>query len=89
MEEMATTLKVTVAYENTDFTRQYSRGVSAQTAMAAKDKIMGINHSLKSGTTDGLNTFFISDNGDNLAQIISAKLISVAEDAITIEPSSN
>lgn len=85
---MALTLKLTMGYENTDFTRIYTATVPNSIAPDVKDHIIDINASLEAGTSGGMDAFFISDDGDNLKAIIAAKLINVQEEAIAIEPAS-
>lgn len=85
---MALTLKLTMGYEDTDFTRIYTATVPNSLAASVKVNIIAINNSLSGGTADGMESFFISDDGDYLKAIIAAKFISVEEETITIEPAS-
>lgn len=85
---MALTLKLTMGYEDTDFTRIYTTTIPNSIAAAVKDNIKDINTSLLGGTAGGMESFFISDDGDYLQAIIAAKLIRTDEETITIEPAS-
>lgn len=59
------TLRLTLAYNNSDFTRNYSMDVAETIAPAAvKQKIWDINDSIAAGTDDGLSTFFLADDYD-------------------------
>lgn len=81
---MAKTLKLKTGYENTEDTRNYILEVEDSLAADVKGKILAINASLASGTSDGMNTFFISDNGDNLKAIVEARLITTTEIPVAI-----
>lgn len=83
---MADTLQLTASYENTDFTRTYTFAVPDNLILGVKEKIMDINSSLYGGISDGLNEFFVSDNGDNLERFTAAKFINIEEEPITIAP---
>lgn len=83
---MARTLQLTASYENTDFTRTYSFTVPNSLAAGVKHNIIGINDSLTEGTSNGLDEFFVSDDGDKLELFTAAKFISIEEEPINIAP---
>ena len=73
---MAKKLKMTFAYDETEYTRNYDFDVAESVqGSAMKDKILAVNASLRAGTDGGLSDFFVSDAGDNFASISSAKLV--------------
>lgn len=88
---MATSATVTLAYNNTDFTRKYTiEGLSA--AVMEDDGItsavQAINASLAGGTSDGLDTFFLADDYDanegigTLKEIIDVQINSTDSETI-------
>lgn len=74
-------LKITMAFEDTDQTRiiTFSDLKEALDPAETVDKIKAINSSLSGGTSDGLDTFFLSDEGDKFSEIISAQLVEMTE----------
>lgn len=83
---MALTLKLTMGYQDTDFTRIYTATIPESIATSVKDNVKNINSSLLGGTAGGMESFFISDDGDYLKAIIAAKIIEIQEDTIEIAP---
>ena len=72
------TIKLTLAYEDTDFTRQIIINDVADTDAAletVRAKAKAVNESLAGGTDDGLSTFFRADDGSKLAAIKSCNVI--------------
>ena len=62
---MNNSLKVVLAYTGTDFKRAYNfTDVTQEAITSAKNKILAINASLQAGTSDGMDTFFLSDDYD-------------------------
>lgn len=61
---MSNTLQLTYGYQSTDFTRKVSIGNVAESLSAAtiKANIKAVNASIAGGTSDGLPTFFRSDD---------------------------
>lgn len=58
-------IKLTLGYEGTDFTRNLTiSGVADSIAGDAKAKIKALNASIVGGTDGGLSTFFRSDDYD-------------------------
>ena len=78
---MSNTLKMTFGYQNTDFTRKVTvKNVnSSLTAAAIKTNIKGVNSSITGGTSDGLPTFFRSDDFDSTNSIGAFSGITAAQ----------
>lgn len=74
---MATTnqVKIFCGYEDTDFSRAYTFDCAASVTADVKVKIKAINASLEAGTDDGMSSFFVGDDGQQLASITSAFII--------------
>lgn len=65
MADNINTVKLKMAYKNTDFTRQMTISDVADSVLSSVEgKIEAINSSLEGGTSGGLDTFFISDDYD-------------------------
>lgn len=77
------TFKATFKYED-DTTRIYDLDVQDSLAAGIKDKVVAFNASLTSGTSGGLDDFFVSDSGASLEYISEARLVSVIETPISI-----
>lgn len=82
-------IRLTLAYNQTDFTRNIAMSVEDSTAASVDtitNKIDAINASLAAGTDDGMSTFFLSDDydgvGGTLARIKSAQVETVEETTI-------
>lgn len=79
MADPVNSVKLTMAYTNTDFTRQMTIGEVAESVLAnVETKIQGINDSLKGGTAGGLENFFIADDYNAATSVGSFKQISQA-----------
>jgi len=79
MADPVNSIKLKMAYTNTDFTRNMTIGDVAESVLAGVEtKIQNINDSLEGGTAGGLETFFISDDYDAAATVGSFKQISQA-----------
>lgn len=60
---MANSATLTFGYGGTNFTRQYKfEGLTNEQCAALKGKVLALNASITSGTADGLEDFFISDD---------------------------
>jgi len=81
------TVKTRFKYED-DSTRLYSFDCDDSLAAGVKAKIIAINDSLEASTAGGLESFFVSDNGDNLVLIDGATIESVVSTAVIIAPNS-
>ena len=81
-----TTLKLTFGYEDNS-TRQYSLAVADSLSGSCKSKIKNLNVSLLGGTSDGLDTFFLSDNGQSFTGITAAQLESTEIITLDLEGS--
>lgn len=82
-------IQLTLAYDQTSFTRSLSMNVDDSIAAAAgtvKSKIDAINASLAGGTADSLKNFFLADDydgvGGTLSRIKDAKITIVEETVI-------
>lgn len=67
MSTTTNNIKLTCGYKDTDFTRKYTiTGVDSLSAdkETVRGKVQAINGSLEGGTSDGLDTFFRSDDYD-------------------------
>ena len=90
---MSNKLTMTFGYQNTDFTRNVTVGNVAASLSAAtlKTRIKGVNSSISGGTSDGLPTFFRSDDFDStnsigaFSGITAAKLESTTETIINLD----
>lgn len=72
------TIKLTLAYEDTDFTRQIIINDVADTDAAletVRAKAKAVNESLAGGTDDGLSDFFRADDGSKLNAIKSCHVV--------------
>lgn len=69
-------------------TRNYSFSCEDSLAPDVKDNIKAVNSSLKAGTADGLEDFFVSDAGNELTLIEGATIVSVVSTPIVIAPNS-
>ena len=86
---MSNTLKMTLGYEGTDFTRNFNiSNVSNENAVTAKTKIKALNASIAGGTDGGLANFLRSDDYDSeegigtfkgvtAAQIVSTEIVNI------------
>jgi len=81
------TVKTRFKYDD-DSTRLYAFSCEDSLASGVKAKILAINDSLEASTAGGLESFFVSDNGDNLVLIDGATIESVVSTAIIIAPNS-
>lgn len=80
-------VNIKLAFEDTDQERSmtFDMGATPKAGQAdIKERILAINASLAAGTSDGLNEFILSDDGDNFASISSAQIVYERETAITI-----
>lgn len=81
---------LTLGYANTDFTRKITfGGLSADVLTAVKANILAVNSSLEGGTADGLDTFFLSDTGDNFTGIVAAQYETVETTDISLTEVNN
>lgn len=82
---MASTVQMKFGYHDTTEKRQYDLeiigGLSTSTI---KNKINAINSSLDAGTAGGLSTFYVSDSGNHLKKIESAKIITITDELIDL-----
>lgn len=72
-------VKLTCGYEGTDFTRQYQFECAESLVADVKDNVLAINASLAASTSGGMHTFFLSDDGHNLKEIVDARIATVEE----------
>lgn len=86
---MADTLRATFAYEGTDFKRKYDLDIEQDQIANAKAKTIAFNASLAAGTSGGLSSFFVSDNGENLKEISALQLITVTETVLDLDEGSD
>lgn len=91
MAESTNTVKFKMAYKSTDFTRQMTISDVADSVLSSVEgTIEAINSSLSSGTSNGLDTFFISDDYDaaqsigSFAKITEARIESVVTTPIPL-----
>ena len=77
-------VQLTFSYADTEFTRLYDLEIDASLKADAKQKILGINQSLRAGTAGGLSSFFVSDSGDNFTLISAAKFVETTEEYIDL-----
>lgn len=79
MAEPVNSVKMKLAYNNTDFTRTMTISEVAESVLPnVETSIQSINDSLAAGTSGGLDTFFIADDYDAAQSIGSFKQISQA-----------
>lgn len=79
MADVVNTVKFKMAYKNTDFTRNMTISDVANSALSSVEgKIEAINSSLESGTSGGMDTFFIADDYDAAQSIGSFTKITEA-----------
>ena len=72
------TIKLTLSYTGTDFTREIKINDVADEDAAletVRAKAKAVNESLAGGTSDGLDDFFRADDGSKLAAIKSCSVI--------------
>lgn len=81
------TVKTRFLYADSD-TRLYSFDCEDSLAPDVKDNIKAINSSLKAGTADGLEDFFVSDAGEDFVLIDGATIESSTVTPLTIAPNS-
>lgn len=84
---MSRTVKTQFKYAD-DTTRLYNFDVDDSLAAAVKMKIMDINDSLEGGTSDGLDSFFVSEGGASMVRISGATIESAEVVPLTIAPNS-
>jgi len=82
-----TSIKLTLGYDNTDFTRTMSMSVDDSiTAATVKQKIWDINDSISGGTADDLKNFLLADDYDGtngrFAGITAAQINTIEETTI-------
>lgn len=83
-------IKMTLGYTDTDFTRTMTaKGVDSASAAAntVRTKAQAVNASLEGGTDGGLNSFFLSDDYDQSEGIGTLKEISqviINQDDVTV-----
>ena len=89
---MSNTIKLTLGYEGTDFTRNFNiPNVSNEDATTAKTKIKALNASLAGGTDGGLDAFFRSDDYDaqegigTFSGITAAQIVTTTTEYINLE----
>ena len=68
-------INLTFGYANSDSKRTYTFGVDSLDGAALVTGVKAINASLAAGTSDSLNTFFVSDNGDYFSSITAAQSV--------------
>lgn len=79
------TVQIKLGYENTEDTRTYEFGGLSESVLDdVKAQVLAINQSLAGGTAGGLSTFFVSDNGDNLKSIVSARAKIIEEEVLDL-----
>ena len=81
------TVKTQFKYAD-DSTRLYAFNCDDSLAAGVKSKVIAINDSLAASTAGGLESFFVSDAGENFVQISGATLESVYSEPLTIAPNS-
>ena len=79
---MSNSLKLTLGYTDTDYTRNFTLsniGTVASAVSTIKDKIKAVNTSVTGGTDGGMDTFFLSEDYDGakgkFAGITAAQII--------------
>lgn len=89
---MTNKVVLTLGYEGTSFSRNVNLNDVANADLTnVKMKILAVNASLASGTADGLDTFFLSDDYDleqeigTLRKIDAAKIISTEIENIELD----
>lgn len=81
------TVKTQFKYAD-DTTRLYAFDCEDSLVAGVKPKVLAINDSLQGGTDGGLSTFFVSDAGENMAQISGVTIESSISTPVTIAPNS-
>lgn len=81
------TVRLIASYANTSFKRNYELDIDPDNVDTVKEKVLAINSSIAAGTSGGMDSFFVSDNGDQFVGFSSAQIISVSEEAINLEGS--
>lgn len=84
-----TTVKLVTAYENSEANRQYTFDCAASLVSGVKNKVKAINASIAGGTDGGLSSFFIDDDGNHMASISSAFVISETVNDLDISDDSS
>ena len=83
---MASTVQLKLGYKDTTEKRTYEFDVDEVSSItsAIKEKVIAINSSLAAGTAGGLSTFYVSDNGNHISSIESAKLITITDEILDL-----
>lgn len=80
-------VKLRFKYDNAS-TRLYNFDCEDSIVAGVKDKILGVNASLRASIDGGLSEFFVSDAGSNFVIIDGATIESSTSEPLTIAPNS-
>lgn len=79
------TLRLTFGYDESTQKRNYTfSGVASSVAANVKSRVNAINESLASGTSGGLDEFFVDDEGNYLVKIEEAVYTTTTEEPLDL-----